>query len=50
MRLLYEIKAEKERRRSNHKDELGVRIQNLGNYSNPAADEAVLDVMLEGAI
>ena len=39
-----------ERRRSNHKDELGVRIQNLGNYSNPTADEAVLDVMLEGAI
>ena len=30
--------------RSNHKDELGVRIQNLGNYSNPTADEAVLDV------
>ena len=47
MRLIYEIKAEKERRRSNHKDELGVRIQNLGNYSNPTADEAVLDVMLE---
>ena len=50
MRLIYEIKAEKERRSSNHKDELGVRIQNLGNYSNPIADEAVLDVMLEGAI
>ena len=50
MRLIYEIKAEKERKRSNHKDELGVRIQNLGNYSNPTADEAVLDVMLEGAI
>ena len=50
MRLIYEIKAEKERRRSNHKDELGVRIQNMGNYSNPTADEAVLDVMLEGAI
>lgn len=51
MRLIYEIKAEKERRCSNHKDELGVRIQNLGNYSNPTADEAVLDViMLEGAI
>ena len=27
MRLIYEIKAEKERKRSNHKDELGVRIQ-----------------------
>lgn len=40
----------KERKRSNHKDELGVRIQNLGNYSNTTADEAVLDVMLEGAI
>ena len=50
MRLIYEIKAEKERRCSNHKDELGVRIQNLGSYSNPTADEAVLDVMLEGAI
>ena len=50
MRLIYEIKAEKERRRSNHKEELGVRIQNLGNYSNPTADEAVLDVMLEGVI
>ena len=50
MRLIYEIKAEKERKRSNHKDELGVRIQNLGNYSNPTADEAVLDVMLEGAL
>ena len=50
MRLIYEIKAEKERKRSNHKDKLGVRIQNLGNYSNPTADEAVLDVMLEGAI
>ena len=50
MRLIYEIKAEKERKRSNHKDELGLRIQNLGNYSNPTADEAVLDVMLEGAI
>ena len=50
MRLIYEITAEKERKRSNHKDELGVRIQNLGNYSNPTADEAVLDVMLEGAI
>lgn len=50
MRLIYEIKAEKERKRSNHKEELGVRIQNLGNYSNPTADEAVLDVMLEGAL
>ena len=50
MRLIYEIKAEKERRSSNHKDELGVHIKNLGNYSNPIADEAVLDVMLEGAI
>ena len=50
MRLIYEIKAEKERKRSNHKDELGVRIQNLGNYINPTADEAVLDVMLEEAI
>lgn len=50
MRLIYEIKAEKERKRSNHKDELRVRIQNFGNYSNPTADEAVLDVMLEGAI
>ena len=47
---LVDLKAEKERKRSNHKDELGVRIQNLGNYSNPTADEAVLDVMLEGAI
>ena len=50
MRLIYEIKAEKERKRSNHKDELGVRIQNLGNYSNPTADEAVLDVMLEAVL
>ena len=29
MRLIYEIKAEKERKRSNQKDELGVRNQNL---------------------
>ena len=50
MRLIYEIKAEQERRRSNHKDELGARIQNLGNYSNPTVDEAVFDVMLEGAL
>lgn len=50
MRLIYEIKAEKERKRSNYKDELRVRIQNIGNYSNPTVDEAVLDVMLEGAL
>lgn len=50
MRLIYEIRAEKERKCSNHKDELGVRIQNMGNYSNPTVDEEVLDVMLEGDI
>ncbi len=50
MRLIYEIKKEKERKRNSHKDELGVRIQNLGNNSDPTSDEAVLDVMLEGAL
>lgn len=49
MRLIYDIKAEKEYIRSHHKDELGVRIQNLGRHSDPTADEGDLDVMLEGA-
>ena len=50
MSLIYAIKVEKERKWSNHKDGAWSPYSKFGNYSNPTADKAILDVMLEGAI
>ena len=49
-RLFYEIQTEEQFSRSRHKDELGVRIQNMGHHSDPTATEAVNNVMLEESI
>lgn len=47
---MYEIQAEEQFSRSHHKDELGVRIQNLGHHSDPTAQQAVNNVILEESI
>lgn len=49
-KLIYEIKAEEQFSRSQHRDELGVRIQNLGTHSDRVAQEAIDNVMLEEGI
>lgn len=49
-RLIYDIQCEEQFIRGQHKDELGVRIQKLGHYSNPTCDQAVNNVMLEEGI
>lgn len=45
--LIYDIQSEEEFSRSHYRDELGVRIQKLGHYDNPTAEEAVNNWMLE---
>ncbi|MBR4733651.1 MAG: hypothetical protein IK081_12875 [Lachnospiraceae bacterium] len=49
-RLVYEIQAEEQFSRSHNRDELGVRIQKLGHYSDPTAKEAIDKVALEEGI
>ncbi len=49
-KLIYEIQAEEQFSRSHHRDELGVRIQNLGHHSDPTAQQAVNNVILEESI
>ena len=49
-KLIYEIQAEEQFSRSHHRDELGVRIQNLGHHSDPTAQQAVNSVILEESI
>lgn len=49
-RLIYDIQCEEQFIRGQHKDELGVRIQKLGHYSNPTCDEACNNIMLEESI
>ena len=46
-RLIYDIQVEEQFIRGQHKDELGVRIQRLGGHSDPTANEATDNVMLE---
>ena len=48
--LLYDIQSEEEFSRSHYRDELGVRIQKLGGYANPTADEAEGNLMLENDV
>lgn len=45
--LIYSIKAEKQRYRSNHKDETGIRVQTSVGNSDPTGDEATFNVTLE---
>ena len=49
-RLIYEIKSEEQFSRSHNRDELGVRIQNLGHHSDPTANEAVSNVLLKESV
>ena len=49
-KLIYEIQAEEQFSRSQHRDELGVRIQNLGHHSDQTAQQAISNVMLEESI
>lgn len=49
-KFIYEIQAEEQFSRSHHRDELGVRIQNLGHHSDPTAQQAVNNVILEESI
>jgi len=49
-RLIYEIQCEEQFIRSQHKDELGVRIQKFGQHADPTANQAVNNVMLEESI
>ena len=49
-RLIYEIQSEEQFSRSHHRDELGIRIQNLGHYSDPTANKAVNNNTLEERI
>ena len=46
-KLIYEIEAEQEYNRQSRKGDLGVRIQNIGHYSDKTANQAVAYVMLE---
>ncbi len=46
-RLIYKIQAEEQFWRCHNRDELGVRIQNLGNYDDPTAQEVLDRISLE---
>ena len=46
-KLIYEIEAEQEYNRQSRKGDLGVRIQNIGHYSDRTSSQAIANVMLE---
>ncbi len=49
-KLIYDIQAEEQFFRSQHRDELGVRIQSIGHNSDPTAQQAVKNVMLDNEL
>lgn len=49
-RLFYEIQAEEQFSRSHRRDELGVRIQKMGQKSEPTAQQAIDNILLEECI